>query len=37
MLQEHWAQFDWPRALIQLGQTGLPAPFVGIAGQPVDR
>jgi len=37
MLFEHWDQFDWPRALIQLGQQGLPAPFVGVAAQPYDR
>jgi predicted ester cyclase len=36
-LYEHWDQFDWPRALIQLGVTGLPKPFVEVAAQPVDR
>jgi predicted ester cyclase len=36
-LYEHWDQFDWPRALIQLGVEGLPAPFVDVAARPVDR
>ena len=36
-LYEHWDQFDWPRALIQLGVKGLPQPFVDVAGQPVSR
>ena len=36
-LYEHWDQFDWPRALIQLGITGLPKPFYDVAGQPYDR
>lgn len=37
MLYEHWDQFDWPRALIQLGVTGLPQPFVDVSRRPVDR
>lgn len=36
-LYEHWDQFDWPRALIQLGVQGLPQPFVDVAGRPVTR
>ena len=36
-LHEHWEQFDWPRALIQLGVRGLPAPFYGVASQPYSR
>jgi predicted ester cyclase len=36
-LYEHWDQFDWPRALIQLGVTGLPQPFVDVASRPVSR
>lgn len=36
-LYEHWDQFDWPRALVQLGVTGLPQPFVEVAGKPADR
>ncbi|MBC8009101.1 MAG: ester cyclase [Burkholderiales bacterium] len=36
-LQEHWDQFDWPRALIQLRVTGLPQPFVDVAAKPVTR
>ena len=36
-LYEHWDQFDWPRALVQLGVTGLPQPFVDLAAQPADR
>lgn len=26
-LYEHWDQFDWPRAFVQMGVKGLPAPF----------
>jgi predicted ester cyclase len=37
MLYEHWDQFDWPRALVQLGVQGLPQPFVDIAARPVSR
>ncbi len=37
MLHEHWDQFDWPRALIQLGVKGLPQPFVDVAARPVSR
>ncbi len=36
-LQEHWDQFDWPRALIQLGVAGLPQPFVDVAARPYSR
>jgi steroid delta-isomerase-like uncharacterized protein len=36
-LYEHWDQFDWPRALIQLGVQGLPQPFVDVAARPVSR
>jgi predicted SnoaL-like aldol condensation-catalyzing enzyme len=36
-LHEHWDQFDWPRALIQLGVKGLPQPFVDVAAKPVSR
>ncbi len=36
-LYEHWDQFDWPRALIQLGVRDLPAPFYGVASQPYSR
>jgi len=36
-LYEHWDQFDWPRALIELGVQGLPQPFVQAASQPVNR
>lgn len=36
-LYEHWDQFDWPRALIQLGVKGLPQPFVDVAAKPVSR
>jgi len=36
-LQEHWDQFDWPRALVQLGVTGLPQPFADVAALPVRR
>jgi steroid delta-isomerase-like uncharacterized protein len=36
-LHEHWDQFDWPRALIQLGIKDLPSPFYGIAAQPYSR
>lgn len=37
MLYEHWDQFDWPRAFVQLGVQGLPAPFYGVASQPSSR
>lgn len=37
MLYEHWDQFDWPRAFVQLGVRGLPAPFYGVAAQKVSR
>jgi steroid delta-isomerase-like uncharacterized protein len=37
MLYEHWDQFDWPRAFVQLGVEGLPAPFYGVAAQPASR
>ncbi|MFB9991073.1 ester cyclase [Deinococcus oregonensis] len=37
MLYEHWDQFDWPRALIQLGVQGLPQPFVDVSKRPYDR
>lgn len=36
-LYEHWDQFDWPRALIQLGLGDLPAPFYDVARQPYSR
>lgn len=36
-LHEHWDQFDWPRALIQLGVKDLPQPFVDVSRRPVDR
>ena len=36
-LYEHWDQFDWPRAFVQLGVTGLPQPFRDVAAQPVRR
>jgi steroid delta-isomerase-like uncharacterized protein len=36
-LHEHWDQFDWPRAFIQLGIRDLPAPFYGVANQPYSR
>jgi predicted ester cyclase len=36
-LYEHWDQFDWPRALVQLGVKGLPQPFVDVAARPVSR
>ncbi|MCZ8114133.1 MAG: ester cyclase [Silanimonas sp.] len=36
-LYEHWDQFDWPRALIQLGVKSLPSPFYGVASQPYSR
>ncbi|MBK1660099.1 hypothetical protein E2C05_20370 [Paracraurococcus ruber] len=36
-LHEHWDQFDWPRALIQLGVQGLPQPFLDVAARPVSR
>lgn len=37
LLYEHWDQFDWPRALIQIGLTNLPAPFYDVAKQPYSR
>lgn len=36
-LYEHWDQFDWPRAFVQLGVEGLPEPFPTLAAQPADR
>jgi predicted ester cyclase len=36
-LYEHWDQFDWPRAFVQLGVEGLPQPFYDIAAKPYDR
>lgn len=36
-LFEHWDQFDWPRAFVQLGVEGLPKPFYDIAAKPYDR
>ncbi|MEU3984273.1 ester cyclase [Streptomyces sp. NPDC026672] len=36
-LYEHWDQFDWPRALVQLGVQGLPQFFVQAASRPVGR
>ncbi|WP_375449522.1 ester cyclase [uncultured Devosia sp.] len=36
-LYEHWDQFDWPRAFVQLGVKGLPQPFYDVAAQPYDR
>jgi predicted ester cyclase len=36
-LYEHWDQFDWPRALIELGVRDLPMPFYGVATQPYSR
>lgn len=33
----HWDQFDWPRALIQLGVKGLPQPLIDVAAKPVSR
>jgi predicted ester cyclase len=36
-LYEHWDQFDWPRAFIELGVRDLPAPFYGVASQPYSR
>ena len=36
-LYEHWDQFDWPRALIQLGVKGLPQPFIDVASRPYNR
>lgn len=36
-LHEHWDQFNWTRALIELGVQGLPQPFVQEASQPVNR
>lgn len=37
LLYEHWDQFDWPRALIQLGLSDLPAPFYDVAKRPYSR
>ena len=37
MLHEHWDQFDWPRAFVQLGVEGLPQPFYDVAAEPYDR
>jgi predicted ester cyclase len=36
-LREHWDQFDWPRAFVQLGVQGLPQPFYDVAARPYDR
>ena len=36
-LYEHWDQFDWPRAFVQLGVQGLPQPFYDVAAKPYDR
>ena len=36
-LYEHWDQFDWPRALIELGARDLPKPFYDVASQPYSR
>lgn len=36
-LYEHWDQFDWPRAFVQLGVQGLPEPFYAVAAQPYSR
>jgi predicted ester cyclase len=36
-LFEHWDAIDWPRALVQLGVSGLPAAFVEDAAHPVNR
>jgi predicted SnoaL-like aldol condensation-catalyzing enzyme len=36
-LHEHWDQFDWPRAFVQLGVQGLPQPFYDVAAKPYDR
>lgn len=36
-LYEHWDQFDWTRAIVQLGERQVPDPFVQVANQPVDR
>ena len=36
-LYEHWDQLDWTRGLVQLGVKGLPAAFIGVAGQPSTR
>jgi len=36
-LYEHWDQFDWPRAFVQMGIKGLPEPFYAIAAAPADR
>jgi predicted SnoaL-like aldol condensation-catalyzing enzyme len=37
LLHEHWDQFDWPRALVQLGVQGLPQAFVDGAARPISR
>lgn len=36
-LYEHWDQFDWPRAFVQLGVKGLPQPFYDVAARPYSR
>ncbi len=36
-LYEHWDQFDWPRAFIELGVQDLPKPFYGVASQAYSR
>jgi hypothetical protein len=36
-LYEHWDEFDWPRALIELDVRELPKPFYGVASQPYSR
>ena len=36
-LYEHWDQFDWPRAFVQLGVQGLPQPVYEVAARPYDR
>ena len=36
-LYEHWDEFDWPRALIELGVSDLPKPFYGVACQAYSR
>ena len=36
-LYEHWDQFDWPRAFVQLGVQSLPQPFYDVAAKPYDR
>jgi hypothetical protein len=35
-LYEHWDQFDWQRAFVQLGVQGLPQPFYDAAAMPYD-